>query len=625
MLQTDWKLSCLRTGCAELLLKPCRKICSRCNVACYCSKTCQTEHWPEHKTQCKRTRFVDGVLIVNVGLSDFTKISLYRLHIVSKALTIGPTKEYLGCLILEAEKLAGMACPSAHNVLFSALVGRGFMLSKAEPPTALQDFTRALEIVDAFPQSTSTCLNRAEIIDVYTNIASILLGLGDSQEAVRNASKAIELLETRDNCRGWGTWGSPPTPTNAYYNRALARINLEDFAGAIRDLTEMLKLAPRDVEAIIKRSWAFLRNGNRVHSKHDFDKAVEIEKSLAENVQEYSHLLAEHGAPNPERSRSSGADSAAAAALLETMADFAVGTRVRITGLVRTPEYNGKLATVLRFVEATGRIGVSLQDGTELSLKPECLIAEPRAVKSGDSSRLGFRPRVSSTDTYSGSKSRRSQEYHGRPTPFKMQCSNVECPLNMEALRDSFFSDWSRVAVCNAMMGAQGGPGMIPPGCANDPERVAALCAPYGHDPRCYPPGLKRCAGCCQTHYCSKSCQLAAWPAHKRDCRRLQQNPRLRLEGIDQADFKTLVAMMLAISNHCLTPGEERDPFRDPDVEELAIEIGFRLHELGGVGEMERAYVALARALQSGGRSDVSDDGSAFAWKWVGIGDWIGP
>ena len=93
------------------------------------------------------------------------------------------------------------------------------------------------------------------------------------------------------------------------------------------------------------------------------------------------------------------------------------------------------------------------------------------------------------------------------------------------------------------------------------------------------------------------------------------------MEGFDQADFKTLVAMMLAISNHCLTPGEERDPFRDRDVEEQAINIGFRLHELGGVGEMERAYVALAHALQSGHRSDAS----AFAWKWVGIGDWIGP
>ena len=47
---------------------------------------------------------------------------------------------------------------------------------------------------------------------------------------------------------------------------------------------------------------------------------------------------------------------------------------MRITGLVSKPEHNDKLATVLCFTAATGRIGVSLEDGgKELSVKPECL------------------------------------------------------------------------------------------------------------------------------------------------------------------------------------------------------------------------------------------------------------
>jgi hypothetical protein len=57
---------------------------------------------------------------------------------------------------------------------------------------------------------------------------------------------------------------------------------------------------------------------------------------------------------------------------------FPIGGLVRITGLVSKPEYNGKLATVAEFSATTGRIRVSLEDGKELSLKPECLV-EPGA------------------------------------------------------------------------------------------------------------------------------------------------------------------------------------------------------------------------------------------------------
>ena len=34
---------------------------------------------------------------------------------------------------------------------------------------------------------------------------------------------------------------------------------------------------------------------------------------------------------------------------------------------------------------------------------------------------------------------------------------------------------------------------------------------------------LKKCGGCMQRLYCSEECQTAEWPAHKDECRRIQE------------------------------------------------------------------------------------------------------
>jgi tetratricopeptide (TPR) repeat protein len=49
------------------------------------------------------------------------------------------------------------------------------------------------------------------------------------------------------------------------------------------------------------------------------------------------------------------------------------GTRVLVQRLVAKPEHNGKLASVVAFDARTGRYGVVLDDGTNLSIKPECV------------------------------------------------------------------------------------------------------------------------------------------------------------------------------------------------------------------------------------------------------------
>ena len=52
---------------------------------------------------------------------------------------------------------------------------------------------------------------------------------------------------------------------------------------------------------------------------------------------------------------------------------FPVGTRVLVQRLVAKPEHNGKRARVLSLDKRGGRYTVALDDGKELSLKPECV------------------------------------------------------------------------------------------------------------------------------------------------------------------------------------------------------------------------------------------------------------
>jgi hypothetical protein len=58
------------------------------------------------------------------------------------------------------------------------------------------------------------------------------------------------------------------------------------------------------------------------------------------------------------------------------------GTRVLVHRLVAKPEHNGKRARVVSFDAHTGRYTVALDDGKELSLKPEC-VARARCAAAG--------------------------------------------------------------------------------------------------------------------------------------------------------------------------------------------------------------------------------------------------
>jgi hypothetical protein len=58
---------------------------------------------------------------------------------------------------------------------------------------------------------------------------------------------------------------------------------------------------------------------------------------------------------------------------------------------------------------------------------------------------------------------------------------------------------------------------------ADDVARVGlASCARAGCGAvESCPKAFKHCSKCRTAVYCSRECQLAAWPSHKRDCKRL--------------------------------------------------------------------------------------------------------
>ena len=73
------------------------------------------------------------------------------------------------------------------------------------------------------------------------------------------------------------------------------------------------------------------------------------------------------------RIRATPPTNAAAAAGAGAARPMPDGTRVVVQRLVAKPEHNGKRARVVSFDVRTGRYGLALDDGKELSLKAECV------------------------------------------------------------------------------------------------------------------------------------------------------------------------------------------------------------------------------------------------------------
>jgi len=115
---------------------------------------------------------------------------------------------------------------------------------------------------DAERQFETVVRLEPEFAHGWDGIGQALMFQGRFLESIDFFDKAIELR---------------PTLARAYSNRALARINTQDFAGAERDGRQALRLNDESVDAHIAVGRALASTGNFGGALESFDRAVELD------------------------------------------------------------------------------------------------------------------------------------------------------------------------------------------------------------------------------------------------------------------------------------------------------------------------------------------------------------
>ena len=73
---------------------------------------------------------------------------------------------------------------------------------------------------------------------------------------------------------------------------------------------------------------------------------------------------------------------------------------------------------------------------------------------------------------------------------------------------------------------------------------MAHICANCQAVPKPGKP-FNECAGCHETHYCSRDCQIEAWPKHKSQCKQLEYVARSNIDGA--VTNPMLISFMMAL------------------------------------------------------------------------------
>lgn len=127
-------------------------------------------------------------------------------------------------------------------------------LSQGNTQLALEKFNAALKLDPDLPEA-------------YINRGIVLMRLEQYVEAVEDFDKAVKLA---------------PQSAEAFYNRALAYSRSGLYDKAVEDYTRALKYAPQDWQIFYNRGNAYLDQGKSPEALKDYNQALQLNPQAAE-------------------------------------------------------------------------------------------------------------------------------------------------------------------------------------------------------------------------------------------------------------------------------------------------------------------------------------------------------
>ena len=159
-------------------------------------------------------------------------------------------------------------------------VNRGivYYTKKGQYEAAITDFSRALELN---PKEVNALINRGI---TYRQRGETDRALADFGEAIRQGTRTSDLLRLASQAergRDPELARTADQVAHAYYQRGMARIDKQDYEGALDDFNLSMRINPREPRAYLGRGAANLKKGDHKQAVGDLDEAIKLAPGLA--------------------------------------------------------------------------------------------------------------------------------------------------------------------------------------------------------------------------------------------------------------------------------------------------------------------------------------------------------